>query len=558
MNCQPRYRRVEEIVWVKTNQLQRIIRTIAVKGNPKPYNAGIDGDVIVAEVRETSRKPDELYALIERLSPGTKKLEIFGRQHNTRAGWITLGNQLEESVLYDGEMRERVLRRYPAHAAAIPAINGQLNQHVTLVQPAAGTSWKPGQSMKVQWSLESVVVGKSGNGVVGAQELVDVVVVTNIGTTIPIRTSIPILAEVITITLPTTPDFTSSPTFNLVIKSTTDGSSGGVLAGPHLVQVAASDPSAVGAAGVAGAAAISPNSGAGLVGGATDPASIISTIVDPVPVTVDAVGGTTTSTLVTDPGTLLGPTSGIPLPSPIPVTTTTGDSLVPASGVVTSVQRQSVVSQVSSLTRLIPTITNTGHGPIVPTSGAGIAASKSKSIGAVSNNGNGTHGVATTFVVQGTTIVSYKTVIAPTTSSISSLSDTPTTPTDLNSNAKMVSNNSNSTSVTTTSSQQQQSGGQEPDPNVVKGIIVTAGVVVSLVVILMGGYFWTRIKRVRRRRVSLEMGSGPIDWSPPKSSSGCSVVGPHGGGSSSIGGGNPNVSFGGVSGVSGGGFYGGH
>lgn len=68
------YKRVEEIIWVKTNQLQRIIRTgrtghwlnhskehclVGVKGNPE-LNRNIDTDVIVAEVRETSRKPDEV------------------------------------------------------------------------------------------------------------------------------------------------------------------------------------------------------------------------------------------------------------------------------------------------------------------------------------------------------------------------------------------------------------------------------------------------------------------------------------------------------------------
>ena len=34
----------------------------------------LDCDVIVAEVRETSRKPDEIYGVIERLTPGTRKL----------------------------------------------------------------------------------------------------------------------------------------------------------------------------------------------------------------------------------------------------------------------------------------------------------------------------------------------------------------------------------------------------------------------------------------------------------------------------------------------------
>lgn len=63
---------------MKTNQLQRIIRTgrtghwlnhskehclVGIKGNPE-VNRNIDTDVIVAEVRETSRKPDEVSGTI--------------------------------------------------------------------------------------------------------------------------------------------------------------------------------------------------------------------------------------------------------------------------------------------------------------------------------------------------------------------------------------------------------------------------------------------------------------------------------------------------------------
>lgn len=52
----------------------------------------------MAEVRETSRKPDEMYPLLERLSPGTRKLEIFARPHNVRPGWVSMGNQLGEQA----------------------------------------------------------------------------------------------------------------------------------------------------------------------------------------------------------------------------------------------------------------------------------------------------------------------------------------------------------------------------------------------------------------------------------------------------------------------------
>lgn len=121
------YKRVEEIIWVKTNQLQRIIRTgrtghwlnhskehclVGIKGNPE-VNRNIDTDVIVAEVRETSRKPDEMYPLLERISPRTRKLELFARMHNTHAGWMSLGNQLSGVRLVDEGLRARYKAAYP-------------------------------------------------------------------------------------------------------------------------------------------------------------------------------------------------------------------------------------------------------------------------------------------------------------------------------------------------------------------------------------------------------------------------------------------------------------
>lgn len=122
------YKRIDEIIWVKTNQLQRIIRTgrtghwlnhgkehclVGVKGNPKGVNKGLDCDVIVAEVRATSHKPDEIYGIIERLSPGTRKVELFGRPHNVQPNWITLGNQLEGVRLVDPDVVTRFRAKYP-------------------------------------------------------------------------------------------------------------------------------------------------------------------------------------------------------------------------------------------------------------------------------------------------------------------------------------------------------------------------------------------------------------------------------------------------------------
>ncbi|KAH3711089.1 N6-adenosine-methyltransferase catalytic subunit-like [Dreissena polymorpha] len=132
------YKRIDEIIWVKTNQLQRIIRTgrtghwfnhgkehclVGVKGNPKGVNKGLDCDVIVAEVRATSHKPDEIYGIIERLSPGTRKVELFGRPHNVQPNWITLGNQLEGVRLVDPEIVTRFKEKYPDGNCMGPSSN---------------------------------------------------------------------------------------------------------------------------------------------------------------------------------------------------------------------------------------------------------------------------------------------------------------------------------------------------------------------------------------------------------------------------------------------------
>ena len=113
---------------MKINQLGRVIRTgmtghwlnhtkehclIGVKGSqiPEDLIIGSDCDVIVSEVRETSRKPDEIYAIIDRLlkkRKSTKKLEIFARENNLREGWMSLGNQLPGNHVTDPLIKERL------------------------------------------------------------------------------------------------------------------------------------------------------------------------------------------------------------------------------------------------------------------------------------------------------------------------------------------------------------------------------------------------------------------------------------------------------------------
>jgi N6-adenosine-specific RNA methylase IME4 len=71
----------------KLMQRSHFYLQVGMKGSPDNLNRGLDCDVIVAEVRATSHKPDEIYGIIERLSPGTRKIELFGRPHNVQPNW---------------------------------------------------------------------------------------------------------------------------------------------------------------------------------------------------------------------------------------------------------------------------------------------------------------------------------------------------------------------------------------------------------------------------------------------------------------------------------------
>ncbi|ORY77609.1 MT-A70-domain-containing protein [Leucosporidium creatinivorum] len=134
------YERIDELVWVKTNQLQGLIRTgrtghwlnhskehciVAVRKSstdpnaeprlPSWFNKGLDTQVILAEVRETSRKPDELYDMVERILGGRgRKVELFGRTHNLRKGWMTIGNQFGSSdQVFEQDIVANFAAKYP-------------------------------------------------------------------------------------------------------------------------------------------------------------------------------------------------------------------------------------------------------------------------------------------------------------------------------------------------------------------------------------------------------------------------------------------------------------
>ena len=99
---------VDEIVWVKCTVNRRLAKShgyylqhskelclVGRKGPPHANTAaGVGSDVIYAERRGQSQKPEEIYQLIEALVPGGNYLELFGRKNNLRDLWVTVGNEV--------------------------------------------------------------------------------------------------------------------------------------------------------------------------------------------------------------------------------------------------------------------------------------------------------------------------------------------------------------------------------------------------------------------------------------------------------------------------------
>ncbi|PKI49078.1 hypothetical protein CRG98_030530 [Punica granatum] len=115
------FRRCEDICWVKTNKtnatpglrhdshtlfqhskehcLMGIKGTVRRSTDGHIIHANIDTDVIIAEEPPygSTEKPEDMYRIIEHFALGRRRLELFGEDHNIRAGWLTVGKGLSSS-----------------------------------------------------------------------------------------------------------------------------------------------------------------------------------------------------------------------------------------------------------------------------------------------------------------------------------------------------------------------------------------------------------------------------------------------------------------------------
>lgn len=92
------------LVWRKTTERGKIrmgtgyrVRTtgelvvVATLGNPK--QSWVPRTVFDGVAREHSRKPEEFYAICDRVMPHARRADVFARER--RAGWHSFGNQVD-------------------------------------------------------------------------------------------------------------------------------------------------------------------------------------------------------------------------------------------------------------------------------------------------------------------------------------------------------------------------------------------------------------------------------------------------------------------------------
>ncbi len=95
--------------WTRANPEQCLLAT---RGHPKRKSADVP-KLVVSPRREHSRKPDEMYDLIERLADGPY-LEMFAR--SSRPGWDALGTQVGLFDRGEGPTRRWPSNGYPEAA----------------------------------------------------------------------------------------------------------------------------------------------------------------------------------------------------------------------------------------------------------------------------------------------------------------------------------------------------------------------------------------------------------------------------------------------------------
>jgi mRNA (2'-O-methyladenosine-N6-)-methyltransferase len=100
------YECIDHLSWVNTTQvmphgyyLLHSTETCMVgyncpAGERVEYRSKVSSNLIIADIRKKSQKPDQLYTIIDLMMHGAKKVDVFARNHNLKPGWLSIGNQM--------------------------------------------------------------------------------------------------------------------------------------------------------------------------------------------------------------------------------------------------------------------------------------------------------------------------------------------------------------------------------------------------------------------------------------------------------------------------------
>jgi N6-adenosine-specific RNA methylase IME4 len=67
---------------------------LCIDGNSKPFMPLVNSTF---NYTGSSKKPEDMYRIIEHFALGRRRLELFGEDHNIRPGWLTLGKGISTS-----------------------------------------------------------------------------------------------------------------------------------------------------------------------------------------------------------------------------------------------------------------------------------------------------------------------------------------------------------------------------------------------------------------------------------------------------------------------------
>ncbi|KAF8672659.1 hypothetical protein HU200_049352 [Digitaria exilis] len=203
------FRRCEDVCWVKTNKknatpglrhdsntlfqrskehcLMGIKGTVRRSTDGHIIHANIDTDIIIAEepTDGSTKKPEDMYRIIEHFALGRRRLELFGEDHNIRPGWLTLGKSLSTSNFN----KESYIKNFADTDGKVWQGGGGRNPppdapHLVVTTPEI-ESLRPKSPQKNQQSMPTMGSSSSTNRRSGANTPQNVVTVVGSETMMP-------------------------------------------------------------------------------------------------------------------------------------------------------------------------------------------------------------------------------------------------------------------------------------------------------------------------------------------------------------------------------------